>query len=64
MRFSGSVTVHLRMQLRAKSLNDPMVANAVFRLNETPERTKPFIELAESFGPALIEEIVAAYRQH
>src|ERR1035437_10973414 len=29
-------------------------------LKRTPERTKPFIELLETFGPALIERIVAA----
>jgi hypothetical protein len=30
---------------------------------QAPERTKPFIELLQSFGPSLIEKIATAYRQ-
>ena len=47
----------------AESLNDPTVVEAVIRLKQAPERTKPFLELVHSFGPALVEKIVAAYRE-
>lgn len=47
----------------AEALENPHLMEALSRLEHTPERTKPFIELLETFGPALIEKIVAAYRE-
>ena len=44
-------------------LCNPALILALFRLDHTPEQTKPFIELLETFGPALIGKIVAAYRE-
>jgi hypothetical protein len=45
----------------AETLQNPDLAVALSRLKCKPERSKPFIELLEAFGPALIENIVAAY---
>lgn len=61
--FSYSSVPIVAIEEAAESLNDPIVAEAVFRLKQAPERTKPFIELVQSFGPSLIEKIAAAYRQ-
>jgi Mn-containing catalase len=61
--FSYASVPIVAVEQAAESLNDPMVAKAVFRLKQAPERTKLFIELIQSFGPVLIEQIVAAYRQ-
>ena len=47
----------------AESMNDPIMAEAVIRLKQAPERTKPFIELLQSSGPAFIEKIAAACRE-
>jgi len=47
----------------AESLDDPTVTQALDRLKEAPEWTLPFIELLQSFGLALVERIVAAYRE-
>ena len=47
----------------AGALDDPTVTKVLSRLKETPERTKPFVELLESFGPSLIEKIAAAYQE-
>src|ERR1022692_3708484 len=60
--FSYSSVPMAAVEDAAGSLNDPIVADAVFRLREAPERTGRFVELIQSFGPALIEEIIAAYR--
>jgi hypothetical protein len=46
----------------AESLDDPTVSQAVSRLKEAPEWTLPFINLLQSFGLALVEKIVVAYR--
>jgi len=61
--FSYSCVPIVAVEQAAESLNDPIVAKAVFRLKQAPERTKLFIELIQSFGPVLIEQIVAAYRE-
>jgi hypothetical protein len=47
----------------AEAMRNPNLAVAVSRLTNTPERTKPFVELLETFGPTLIERIIAAYRE-
>jgi len=45
-----------------KARRSPISMLALARLKEMPEQTRPFIELLETSGPALIERIVAAYR--
>jgi hypothetical protein len=47
----------------AESLDDPTVTQALSRLKEAPEWTPPFVELLQAFGLALVEKIVAAYRE-
>lgn len=61
--FSYSSIPIAALERAAESLDDPTVAEAFSRLKETPERTKPFIELLQSFGPVLVDQIVAAYRE-
>ena len=46
----------------AETLQDPALLAALSRLEHTPERATLFIGLLETFGPALIERIVAADR--
>jgi hypothetical protein len=45
-------------------LENPDLTMALSRLMQTPERTKPFIELLETFGPAFVKRTAAAYREH
>ena len=47
----------------AEALQIPDLTLAIPRLKTMPERTKPFIELLDTFGNALVEKIVAAYRE-
>lgn len=61
--FSYSSVPIAAVERAAESLDDPTIAEAFLRLKETPERTRPFIELLQSFGPALVDKIVVAYRQ-
>ena len=61
--FSYSCVPIVAVEEAAKSMNDPTIAEAVFRLKQAPERTTPFLELVQSSGPALIEKITAAYRK-
>jgi len=61
--FSYSSIPIVVVEEAAESMNDPMIAEAVIRLKQAPERTKPFLELVHSSGPALIEKIAAAYRE-
>lgn len=60
--FSYSSVPIVAVEEAAESLNDPIVAEAVLRLKQAPEPTKFFIELVQSFGPALIAKIAAAYQ--
>jgi len=61
--FSYSSVPIAAVEKAAESLDDPTVAEVFSRLKESPERTRPFIELLLSFGPTLVDKIVAAYRQ-
>jgi hypothetical protein len=61
--FGYSSVPVVAVEKAAKVLEDPDLMLAIFRLDRTPEQTKPFIELLETFGPVLIERIVAAYRE-
>jgi hypothetical protein len=47
----------------AETLKDQDLDSALSRLRNMKERTKPFVELLEMFGPVLIERIVTAYRE-
>jgi FixJ family two-component response regulator len=47
----------------ANGSNDPSLVGAVSRLKNSAERTKSFVELLQTFGPALIEKIVTAYHE-
>lgn len=61
--FSYSSVPLTAVERAAESLDDPTVSEACSRLKEAPERTRKFIELLQSFGPALVDRIVAAYRE-
>ena len=50
------------VQKAAETLANPDLLTALPRLR-TPEGTTTFVELLEDFGPALVERIVAAYRE-
>jgi FixJ family two-component response regulator len=47
----------------AESTGDPNVITALSRLNSAAEPTKALLEVLETFGHSLIEQIVAAYRR-
>ena len=51
------------LEKAAESLQNPDLAVALSRLKHTPEQTKTFIDLLQTFGPSLVERIVAAYRE-
>lgn len=57
----SSVSI-VAVEKAAETLQHPALTVALSRLKCKPERTKPFIELLETFGPGLIESIVVAYR--
>ena len=61
--FGHSSIPVVAVEKAAEALEDPDLTIALSSLMQTAERTKPFIELLETFGPALIERIVAAYRE-
>ena len=45
-----------------ESLEDHNLREALSHLKDAPEQTKTFVGVLDGFGPALIERIVAAYR--
>jgi hypothetical protein len=47
----------------AEALDDPDLMRALFHLDGTGEQTRPFLELLDTYGPALIDKIAAAYRE-
>ena len=61
--FGHSSVPVVAVQDAVEALENPDLIIALSSLMQTAERTKPFIELLETFGPALIERIVAAYRE-
>lgn len=61
--FGHSSVPIIAVEKAAEALENPNLMVALSRIKQTPEQTKPFIELLETFGPALIERIVAAYRE-
>ena len=58
----ASVSI-VAVEKAAEALQNPDLIVALPRLKRTPERTKTFIELLETFGHALIDRIVAGYRE-
>jgi len=62
--FGHSNVPIVAVERAAEALENPDLTMALSRLLRKPERARPFIELLETFGPALIERIVAAYREH
>jgi hypothetical protein len=61
--FGHSSVPVVAVQRAAEALENPDLTMALSRLMQAAERTKPFIELLETFGPALVKSIVAAYRE-
>ena len=47
----------------AETFEDPNLDSALWKLRNTTERTKPFVEMLETFGPVLIGRIAIAYRE-
>ena len=58
----SSVSV-IAVERAAEELEDPNLKTALSCLTQTPEGTRRFIELLETYGPVLIARIVAAYRE-
>ena len=61
--FGYSSVPMLAVARAAGSLENPSLGIAVSKLEGLNARATPFIELLETFGPALVERIVAAYRE-
>jgi hypothetical protein len=58
----SSVSV-IAVERAAEGLEDPNLTIALSCLTETPDGSRRFIELLETYGPVLIGRIVAAYRE-
>ena len=61
--FGYSSVPLLAVQMASESLDNPDVFLAVSRLTDESEQTNAFVELLASFGLALINRIVDAYKQ-
>lgn len=61
--FGYSSVPMIAVEKAAETLEDPGLMQAFLRLKGTAEQTRTFIELLETFGPALIERIVTANRE-
>ena len=61
--FGYSSVPIIAVEKAAEALENPDLMLALFRLGQTLEQTKAFIKLLETFGPALVEKIVAAYSE-
>ena len=61
--FGYSSVPMIAVEKAAEALERDDLMVALLRLQHTPERSKPFIELLETFGPTLIERIALAYRE-
>jgi len=53
----------IAVERAAEAIGNPQLMLAFFHLEGTPERTKAFIDLLETFGTDLIERIVTVYRE-
>ena len=49
--FAYSSVPIVAVEEASKSMNNQTVVEAVFRLKQASERTKPFLDLVHSFGP-------------
>ena len=61
--FGYSCVPMVAVQKAADAFHNASLMVALTRLEHTPERTQPFIELLETYGTVLIERIVAAYKE-
>jgi hypothetical protein len=61
--FGYSSVPIVAVEKAAEALQNPNLVVALPGLKGTPGRTKPFVELLETFGTTLIERIVADYRE-
>jgi len=62
--FSYSSVPVAAVERAVERLRDATVANAFYRVKASLEPTRPFVELLEEHGLALIDEIVTAYREY
>ena len=51
------------LERAAESLQNPDLVAALSRLKQTQDQTRTLIDLLQTFGPSLVERIVAAYRE-
>src|SRR5271166_6666761 len=58
----SSVSV-IAVEKAAEEFEDPKLTTALSGLKQTPEGSRRFIELLETYGAVLITRIVAAYRE-
>jgi hypothetical protein len=52
----------LEIETAAAAAGDPALREVLGRLTSSPDRTRAFLEMLESFGLPLIERIVAIHR--
>jgi hypothetical protein len=61
--FGYSVVPVAVVEKAAQAVGDPGILKAFHELKKSPERTLPFIEMVNLFGPALVEKIAPSYRE-
>jgi len=60
----GYTTVPISVvEKAAQSVGDPGLLEALYALKGSPDLPSRFIEMVQSFGPALIDKIIAAYQE-
>lgn len=52
------------VQKAAEAVGHPELPGAVDRLKKSENRTQPFIDLVQAFGPPFVHQIAASYREH
>jgi hypothetical protein len=61
--FGYSAIAISTVEQAAEGVGDAALIEALHRLKKNPERTKPFIEIVQAFGPRFVEKIVVTYRE-
>jgi hypothetical protein len=61
--FGYSTIPIVTVEKAAEALEDQDLNASLSRLRHVTDRTKPFLELLETFGAVLIERIVAVFRE-
>ena len=51
------------LEKASEALKDPHLSAALSQMERTPDLSRLFIDLIETYGPALIDKIVGAYRE-